>query len=314
MSKTAAVQDKLLTAASNAYIPEDFHFVASRILPVLPVTEQSGKLGKYGKDFLRLVNTVMGGSGKAARIKTLVDSTSSYYIEDHGLEANISKNDLKNFQTPYDAELDESLGLIVLMKIAKEKAIADALTDTATITQNTTLSGTAQFNDYTNSDPLGKFLTARTTVRDGIGFPPNKAIMDWKVANTLAYHPGILDALGFTQARAGQLTELELAKALGVDEVLIPRVMYNSAVEGQSDSLGAVWGKHIVFAYSPSVARRKQQSLGYEVVYEGEMPYKVFRYFPGNPPPPARNVIVTDDYDQLLSDVTGAYLIKNAIA
>jgi hypothetical protein len=80
---------------------------------------------------------------------------------------------------------------------------------------------------------------------------PNMAIMDWSVAEALRYSPKLLD-LGFKYLSKGGLTNEGLAVAMGVQQILIANVMYNSAKEGQSDSLASVWGKHIVFAYAPS--------------------------------------------------------------
>jgi hypothetical protein len=137
--------------------------------------------------------------------------------------------------------------------------------------------------------------------------------MPWTVANTLAYHPGILDALGYSQNRAGQLNDQELAKALGVERLLIAKAVYNSAHEGQSDSIAAVWGKHIVFAYLPSTAGKYQQSLGYYVKKKGKSPRQVYKK-PVFNPPGSTLLLVQDHYDMVLSDVTCGYLIKDAIA
>lgn len=311
MSQLKAVQDNLLTNVSQMFVPEGY--VSELVLPLVTSKEKTGKLGKYGKAHLRIEHALAGGRGQYRRVEPIVRTTTSYEVESHGLEGLVTEDDYRNVQLPFKAEEDEVLGLSTLIWLNKESALASTLTSTSVLTQNVTLAGTQQFNDYANSDPLDVFKTARLTVRDGIGLPPNFAVMDWKVANTLAYHPGILEALGFTQNRAGQLSDAELAKALGVEKLYIAKAMYNSAKEGQSDVLAAVWGKHIVFGYAPSKAAPYQESLGYRVALEGQSQKRVFKYNVNNPPN-STGILVDDSYDFLISNALGGYLVVNAIA
>jgi len=311
MSLTRASEDRLLTQAIKAYIPEGF--IADMILPTVKVRANTGNLGGLTGQHLRILNTVMGGRGMARRVEAIVRDSQTYTILNHGLEGLVTKDDIDNALNPFDAELEESMGLMSLMSLDREKTMSDVLGDTSIITQNVTLSGTAQYNDFTNSDPLGDWITARKTVYDGAGVPPDTAIMSWDVADTLAYHPAILDALGFTQNRAGQLNPAELAKSMGVQRLLIGTPRFNSAQEGQTDALESVWAKNVIFMVAPRVARKYQVSLGYTVRKAGESPRQVFKFNVNNPPK-ARGIIVTDNYDDLFSDTGAAFLIKDAIA
>ena len=137
--------------------------------------------------------------------------------------------------------------------------------------------------------------------------------MDWAVWNTLRFHPQMLDALGFKQVRPGGLTAEEVAVAIGVDKVLIAKAMYNSVKKGQSDTLAAVWGKHIVFAYVPAAAMPYQVSVGYQVRYLGEGSNKVYKQSLFNPPG-ATEILVESNYDMFISNAAAAYLIKDVIA
>ncbi len=212
MAQVVAQIDKFLTAASKGYMPAGF--IADSIFPVVRVKEKSGLLAGYGNQHIRIMNTVYGGRGKAPRFESNTRSSQTYLVESHGLEGLVTPDDYRNVEDPYDAEKDETLFLNTVLRISREKALADVLGSSTYLTQYTTLSGTSQFSDYTNSNPLGKFETAQAAVYDGCGAPPDTAIMSWKVANKLSYHPGILESLGFTMNRAGTLTERELAAAM----------------------------------------------------------------------------------------------------
>lgn len=311
MAQVKAQIDKFLTAASKGYIPQGM--IADAILPTVNVKQDSGKLAGYGMSHLRIVNTVYGGRGMAPRFESITRSSDSYYVEDHGLEGMVTPADYRNVEDPYDAEKDETLGLVTVLKLGREKAIADSLGSTSTLTRNTTLSGTSQFSDYVNSDPLGKFKTAQESVYDGCGVAPDTGIMAWKVFNTLSYHPGILEALGFQMNRAGTLSEQEVASAMKVQRLLVGQPKYNSAALGQTDVLSDVWGKNIVFAVLPKTAAKFQVSLGYQVRRIGEQPFQTSKWEHNNPRG-ATGILVTDAYDDLLSNVNAAYLIKDAIA
>ncbi len=137
---------------------------------------------------------------------------------------------------------------------------------------------------------------------------------DWdEVAEQLRYHPGILEALGFQHNRAGSLSVQELASAMQIDRLVVAKAIKNSSVLGQSDSIAAHWGKHIVFFYAPSSPAKRQQTLGYDIQFSGRGPRKVFRAKVHNPPE-SESIIVVDDYDHFLKDVNAAFLIKDAIA
>lgn len=311
MAQTKAIVDKLLTNVSSMFVPQGY--ISEMFFPMVESVQSTGKLAKYGQSHLRIESSIIGGEGKYRRVKPITRSTTSYSIEGHGLEGIVTKDDYRNVEVPYKAEEDETLGLTTKLWLEKESVLASAMSSTAVLTQNTTLSGTSQFSDYANSDPIDKFKTARATVRSGCGVPPNAAWMDWAVWNVLAFHPGILEALGYKDNRAGSLSPDELAKAMGVEKLLIAKPIYNSAKEGQSDSLAAVWGKHIGFGVLPDRAMPYQTSLGYYVKYVGSQPRKVYKYDAQNPPE-STVILVEDEYDMLVSNAAAGYLIKDAIA
>lgn len=311
MGQINAIVNKLLTNVLQGYQPKGF--VAELLLPKLNVVQQSGLIGKLGFAHLRLENDLMQGKSKARRVETRQYLTDTYNIKPHGLEELIAPEEYANVELPFDVERLAVLALDNALRIGKEKALADAITSTSIITQNTTLSGTSQFNDYTNSDPIGVSITARQTVRAASGMVPDTAIADWIVWETLRYHPKILRNLGYADNRAGQLTNEDLAKALNVRRILSADVMYNTAKEGQTEVLGSVWGKDLVFAVAPDTAGLEQKSLGYLVQFAGQSPRKVYKQNVVNPPE-SKSIIVKDSYDMLLTDVKSAYLVKTAVA
>lgn len=311
MSQLKAIQDLLLTQVSSAYIPQGA--VCEQLLPEITSAMSTGKLGKYGSSHLRIEKSLKGGRGGYRRVESITRSTSSFSIEGHGLEGIVTKEDYKNVQLPFKAEEDETIGISTMLLLEKEQTLASTLTNSSIVTQNTSLSGTSQYSDPSGGDPIDNFAVARSTIRAACGVEPNVAVMDWAVYNQLRFNPKLMDTLGFKYNRPGGLRTDELAIALDVDQLIIAKCSYNSAKEGQADSLSPVWGKHIVFGVFPDKAVPYQVSAGYMVVYENEAPRKVYKQ-PTFNPPESTLILVEDNYDMLISNASALYLIQNAIA
>lgn len=312
MSQLKPLQDLLLTDVSAGVFSDQFELVSEKLFPVIKSKMSTGKLGKYGKQHLRIESTLKAGRGEYRRVETITRSTTGYSIEGHGLEGLVTPDDYRNVQQPFDAEKDETVGLTTQILLEKELVLASAVTNASNLTQNTTLSGTSQFSDYANSDPLSVAATARETVREGCGLVPDTVVMDYAVFNKLRFHPQLLDALGYKWDRPGGLKDQEICAALDVKKILIPNAVYNNSVEGQSDALAPIWGKHILFAVLPPSAVPRQVSLGYLVTYD-QQPRAVYKN-PEFNPPNSTKILVEDSYQFLISDATAGYLVQNAVA
>jgi len=312
MSQQSAIVDKLLTNVSRGLFNEKSQFIVDSILPVISSAQSSGKIGSYGKENLRITNTIMGGKGGARRINSNTTSSDSFYILPHGLSDIVTKEDKKNYEKPFEALADSTEQLWEMLMLGKEKSLADSLGSTTVMSKNTTLTGTDQWSDYNNSDPLGVAKDAAASIHDNAGRVQNKAVVDWKTCNTLEYHPQILENLGFSRARAGLMKPAELAFAFDVDELLVGSVKYNSADLGQTDTLANVWGDNMIFMYSPKVAKRKDQALGFQIVPTKDA-FGVYKSALSNPPL-ATEIVHTMDYDIVLTDVNCAYLVYDCLA
>jgi hypothetical protein len=311
-TQSGAIVSKLLTTASNGYFPTGF--IAEQILPAVYVPQTTGKIGKYSNNHLRIVNTVHEGKGPYRQLEAVTVSTDTYDIESHGLKDIITDRDMRNFEAPFDAEMDSTFSLTLAHQIAKEYGLASALTNPSIITQGTTLSGNAQYDNirHGESDPIADKITADNAIEAAVGGPSNTAIMSMKVFRNLSRHEKILGALGYTQYPPMGVSAAQLATVLQVDRVLISDAMYNSAKEGQADSLAPIWGKDVVYAriFAPAL---RQKTLGYEMRLSGTTARTVYKFNPIEPVN-SRGIIVTDNYDQLILNATCAYLIQDAIA
>lgn len=313
MSQNKAIVDKLLQNVSNGYFPEGH--IADKLFPELIVDQYTGLIGNYGMNHIRIESDLQTGIGEAKRVTPTKRGSTTYNVESHALEGIVSERDYANVENPFDAESDETMGLTTLIVTNKEKILADKLFDTAIITQQTTMTGGAgleYFSDYVNSDPLKHFKNAHNGVLDGCGKSANAAVMSKKVFNTLKYHPAILDTLGFKYNQMGTLSEADIMKALDVQYLYIGDAAYNSGKEGQADALSQIWSNSILFYVKPQAAAKYQTAFAYQVKMRGKKERGVYKYNPNNPVN-ATAIIVKDDYSFEFVNVKAAYLLKSVL-
>lgn len=310
----AAVVDPILSAISTKLVP--MGYISEKILTRAKARVTTGKIGTYGKEALRIVNTASGGRSPYPRVEVSTQSTTTYTLENHGLSTLLTEDDFDNTIMPFEARKDATQDLTTMLWNAKEFALATTMTTLATYasTHRATLSGTDQWSDYTNSDPLANFKTARATVRGTMGVYPNKVVLGPTVFEQLRTHPDLLE-VGYKYNRSGQLTHAELEKIFEIPAggLMVGEAVYNSANEGQTDSIADIWGKHCIFLYAPNEGSRRMQTFGFNVQKAGRTPRRVMRNKIANPPG-SEEVMVDDNYDMLITDNTGAYFYKDAVA
>jgi hypothetical protein len=149
-----------------------------------------------------------------------------------------------------------------LLLLDREIRVASSVFATATYTggNTSTLSGTSQWSDYSNSNPIDALLTAL----DSTLLRPNTIIMGEQVWTKLRQHPKVVQAIYGSATTAGVVGRDQLASVLEVPTVLVGVGFYNTAHKGQTASYARVWGKHCALIYnSPDMANADQPVFGF---------------------------------------------------
>ena len=298
------VVDPVLSNVSIAYSNE--MYIAEMLMPVFGSKKQQGKYYVYDKANLRR-NKTLRAAGAPANESEYGLTTASFYAEDHALKEKIPFEIIDQADSALSPEMDATESLTEQLLVDKEVALATTMADTASMTQNTTLSGTSQWSDFTNSDPIANIRTGQQAVITGIGRKPNTLVLGKQVYDKLIDHPDIVERVKY--AFGGSPTPELLARIFDVQRVIVAEAVYNTAKEGQTDSLGFIWGKHAWLVYIAPSLRLKQPTFGYTFTYETR---QVEKWDDGDAK--ARYVRVHDNYVQKLVAATAAYLIKNAVA
>lgn len=298
------VVDPALSQVSIAYRNEEY--IAERLFPVIPVKTNVGKYYVYDKANLRRNKTARAIGAKANEVEYGL-STAAYATEDHALKEPVPFEIMEQADAALNPEVDATESVTEMLLIDKEVALATTMADTAVITNNVTLSGTDQWSDFDNSDPFDDIRTAINTVQLAIGRRPNTLVLGQQTFNKLTDHPDVVDRIKYTNGQA--ITAEMIAKLFDLEQCVIGKAVYNSANEGQSDSLAYIWGKHAWVCYVPKQVKLKQVAFGFTIT-KGTR--ETEKWDDGDAK--ARYVRVHDNYTQELVAATACYLIKNAVA
>ncbi len=311
INKTGLYVSKLLTDISLGYRNESY--ICEQIMPVVPVVKDTAQIATYGMDNLRIAESLRAQGSGANEVNHSVTIGAHYILADHALKEFVTKEESDNADLPITPQIDATENLTDRMLVIKEVELATTMANTGIITQNVTLSGTDQWSDFDNSDPFADIKLAMETVRAGSGKMPNTFVLSYATMMTLIIHPAFLDRLPTVVVMSSDLVMQALRLAFpNIQNIWVGSAQYNSGVEGGTDVLADIWGKHFWVMYVESKPRLKSRSFGF--TYQAKGQNRQVKVLPYDDDKEGRFVRVNDKYDQKLVDNKCAYLIKNAIA
>jgi len=242
--------------------------VGDRLFPSVTVRKQSDKYYIFGREgWLPEAGDVRAPGARANEIPGMQVSTDTYYAQEHALQIAVTDEERENADSPLAPDRDATelvTSRIMLGREVAQKTLATTTTNYAS-GSTVTLSGTQQWNDYVNSDPISDLRTGKSTIHSRIFLEPTLGVVPYQVMTKLEDHPDFLERIKYSE-RAIFSPEL-LQAVLGLGSVVIPGVGFNSANEGQPVSLGYLWAKDVILAYVPGRAGLKIPSYGYEFTW-----------------------------------------------
>jgi hypothetical protein len=300
------VVDPALSNVSIKYANDTF--IADQIFPMVKVAKQTGKYYVYDKANMRIDKTARAAGSGANEIDFGVAPSGTFACEDHALKGFVADEIQDQADAALNPLVDETEVVTEKLLLDRENNLAAILSSGSVLTQNTTLSGTSQWSDYSNSDPIGDIRTARTTIHQNTFRKPNTIIMGKQVFDQLTEHPQIIERVKYSQL--GILTEELLARIFQVEKILVGEAGANTAAEGQTDSMSYVWGKNAVVAFIAPQVRLKQVTLGYTFTYS----QRIVKKWRDEDREGTYVRIGNDNYVQKVVAAAAGYLISAAVA
>lgn len=311
--------DPQLTNVLLAY--KNNNFIAGEMLPTVPnLKDESGLIAEMGQSHLHQYSSARALYDESEhRITFTIDNSKTYRVDYFDLGVYLPDRLQEQVQSPFNMRNAAQFTVMQALQLEREIALANAMTSTAIITNNVTLSASSdKYTDTANSTPETDFDTARDSVFDNTGNEANAVYMSRKVMNTLRRHPWFLEialrTLGANGQKNGSLSESAFVETLKawyeLDFVFIGRSIKITSREGQTVTKANVWGDDVVFFHRPKSPELFAPSFGYSFQLQGKNLRTVIRRHQNDK---GDIVEVNWAYQDKILDANAGYLIKSVI-
>jgi hypothetical protein len=249
-----------LTAIAIGY--RNTRLIADSVLPRIPVGKQDFKYLTYNlAEGFTVPDTKVGRKGQVNEVEfSAVETTAS--TDDYGLDDAIPQADIENAPVNYDPQGRAAEGITDLVLLDREVRTSGIVFNANTYgaANKTTLSGTGQFSDFVNSDPIAIIQTAL----DACIMRPNVMTIGRPAFSVLSRHPKLCKAIFGNNTDVGIVNAAQIASLFELEELLVGEAFLNTAKKGQTTALSRVWGKHISLTYrDKNATTRGRMSFGY---------------------------------------------------
>lgn len=305
----ARVVDPILTEVARGY--RQNNLVGMSLFPRVPVSQRGGKIITFGKEAFMQYANMKRAPGQNTRRVQFGYAGAPYTLEDFSLEGLVPTELEQEAQAVPGIDLASRTVNGVQDIIYNRLEIAQAALATTAgnyaASNKATLSGTSQWSDLVNCDPVATIETAKESIRGQTGKRPNLVVMGAAVAAKVRQTAAIKDRIKYTGRDIA--TDELLASLFGVDRVLV-----GDAVQAADDgTFSDVWGKFVVVAYTIPGSMAAQGMPTYGYTYQlSQMPMAEEPYYDRN----TKSWIypVDDSCAPVIAGSESGYLVSAAIA
>jgi hypothetical protein len=281
MSTTAFPVNPALTAIAMVYSNPAVNLIADAVLPRIPTAKKFVWSSYDSTQGYTVPNTQVGRKSVPFEVE-FTGSLVNDEVGDYGLDDIVPNDEIDAWQSmPKPARggppspLDVSTMLLAkLIGLDREVRVAGKVFNSANYAGGTTtLSGTSQWSDFANSNPLSALMNAL----DIPLYRPNVVVLGQATFTSLRQHPKVVQAVFGTAQTGGVVTREQLANVLEVKSILVGAGFVNTARKGQAANNQRVWGKHAALLYiDPEASQSQQPSWGFTAAWgdkvAGDMP------------------------------------------
>jgi len=302
--------DALLSSVAIGYQPSGY--IAEQVLPRVQVPNITFKYAVHDRVGTSSEGDMIKRKSKTRSART--EFTVTYTegdCEENSIEIPVGREEQMNAQSGLDPEAtanDKCSGILIN---AKEIEVATLLTTPTNWASGhyTTLTGTDQWSDYTNSDPLDDVDDGLAAINKAVHVMDGqiKMVLGKEVYRGLRRHPLLTEYFKYTSG--GLVTPKMMAEAFGVSEVIVGEATYNSANEGQTADGAYIWGKNALLIYVPNAPSRDVPAAGYTFQWQDR---RTYRWYDDSI---KANIIGQDEFFvPKLTHTSAGYLIAGTVA
>lgn len=254
--------DAALSEVALGYRPEGF--IADMIMPVVDVGKQSDLYTIWSReDRLRIHDTKRAPGTEAKRIEESV-SSETYYANNYALQASVKLEDFKNADPIYLDNLNTGKVELVMdgLMLDWEVRAANQVTSGSNVGSYSAVA--SQWNDGNlGSDPIGDINTIMDNVQYSTGKRPNRLTFGLKAWQVFRRHSDVRNIIFGSNNGGGFASAAQVADLFEVEDIQVGGAFQNTAGEGLTENLSAIWDDHILAHYTPASASKERPSFGY---------------------------------------------------
>lgn len=253
--------DKGLTNVSTAYFQATDAYIAGRVFPNVPVSNQTDKYFVFDKnDALREKARVRPPNSESAGGGFRL-STDSYNAEVFAWHVDL--NDQVRFNADGGLNLQRSAARQCTDAILRQMESDWAATVFVTGVWNIDLDGITNFEQWSTdtSSPLVDVETQRVAILKSTGRRPNTLVLGAEVYSRLKNHPDFIERIRFVSDSV--VTREIMARLLEVDRLFVAEAVAATNLEGETAAYGFMLGKHAWLGYVAPAPALEEPSSGY---------------------------------------------------
>lgn len=274
----------VLTNIGLNFLPKLDQFIGGMVFPNVPVASPDGQynIWKQG-DFLRR-NGKRIANYEAVPLGGFATGTGNYSVVNWGVGTPYTARDLASARrrgmTDQAFKNAKVRWVVTQGVLEKEFRVKDLIQTTAnwstTIAGVTSNPNASQFLrwDQAAATPIDDVDSWKRKMRLLSGFTPNTMVIPEIVMLALKKNAQIQDRVkisltGDNGRRPVEITYEHIKALLGIEKLLVPTAVYNSAAEGQADVLVEIWGQTMWLGYVSATPSSEDPSAGYDFSWTG---------------------------------------------
>lgn len=273
-----------LSNISIANFQNPDHYIADKVFPVVPVNKQSDRYYKYDKaDLLRIEARERGPSSESAGGGWRLDNSPTYFCQPYAVHKDIDDQTRQNADSVLDMDRDATEYLTQQLLMKRDKVFVANYLAASVWTGGTGIGGGSDGADIggdtsagsnkikywsaSGSTPFADIETQKAGILKATGFLPNVLVIGYEVWVQLRNHADVLDRIKYTQTAI--VTEELVAKAFGVDKLVVARAVENTAKEAATATMAFITGKVGLLCYANPSPSLLKPSAGYIFSWTG---------------------------------------------
>ncbi len=256
--------DKHLTNIVQNLINTE-QFIAPQVAPIVRVQKQTDIILSWPQEDWYREDDDKRSPGMEANLVGFDVSSLTYHAQNFALRGAVTVEDMANADPMLLRTTREGKASFLVRKLMTnwERRLANLIFSSTGVGCATGVA--SSFSDRDNSDPIGTIQAKMDEVEDTIGWRPNKVVIGNTGWREIARNKNVIDKANKTGVTGGarDATIEQVQALLGVDKILIGSQKFNSAQEGQGNTLADVWGDSVLVYYAPNNASLQDPSYMY---------------------------------------------------